>query len=227
MAAHFTDKTFAFLHDLAANNEREWFKAQRERYERDLRQPFLALIAELAEPLRAISPHFVADPKPVGGSLFRIHRDTRFSNDKRPYKTWSGARFGHVLGSLHTAPVFYLHVQPGDCFVGGGVWHPDPATLRRIRDFMIDNPASWTRTTQDPALRKRFEFGGDSLTRIPRGFSPDHPLAEDIKRKDLVLSARLSDKQMCSPRLAETLITHFQLMAPFNDWLCAALDLEF
>src|SRR5688572_3490281 len=102
---YFTADTFKFFRDLNRHNERAWFHANKSRYEAVVRDPFLRLIADLAEPLAAISPHFVADPKPVGGSLFRIQRDTRFANDKSPYKTWAGARFFHVRGKQVEAPL--------------------------------------------------------------------------------------------------------------------------
>jgi uncharacterized protein (TIGR02453 family) len=134
-STYFSDKTFKFLRALARNNEREWFAAHKAEYERDVKQPFLRLIADLAEPLANISPHIVANPKPVGGSMFRIYRDTRFATDKRPYKEHSGANFYHAatrdiarggdgdqgtMGRLD-APGFYFHLQPGESFCGGGL----------------------------------------------------------------------------------------------------------
>jgi uncharacterized protein (TIGR02453 family) len=239
---YFTPATFKFLRALARNNSREWFAAHKPEYEDVLRQPFLRLIGDLAEPLRGISPHYVASPKPVGGSLFRIHRDTRFSGDKSPYKTHSGASFYHAatkqsargesggqadMGRLD-APVFYLHVQPGESFAGGGLWHPMPETLKRTRAYMLNNPASWKNATRSPAFRKAFgELGGESLSRPPRGYPQDHELLDDLKRKDYVCAAKLSDEQMCGPDLVKLLIKQYTVAAPLLDWLCGALDLEF
>ncbi|EQD64532.1 hypothetical protein B1A_08810 [mine drainage metagenome] len=140
-SAHFTPQTFKFLHALARHNERDWFKAHQDTYEQAVRAPFLALITALQAPLAQISPHFRADPRKLGGSLFRIQRDTRFSGDKQPYKTWAGARLFHERHRERPAPSFYLHIQAGECFVGAGVWHPESATLKQLRAFIADNPA--------------------------------------------------------------------------------------
>lgn len=192
-----------------------------------MRAPFLRLIGDLAGPLAAISPHFRADPKPVGGSMFRIQRDTRFSGNKAPYKTWAGARFAHVRGREVPAPVFYLHLQPGNSFLGGGIWHPEPAVQRRIREFIVDNPQAWKDAVHSRAFRRSFALGGDTLVRPPRGFEADHPLIVDLKRKDFVASRTLSDEQVVGPRLAATVAGGFAGVAPLVDYLCAALDVEF
>ena len=227
MTQYFSPDTFKFLRDLDRHNERPWFHANKARYEAVLRDPFLRLIADLAEPLTKISPHFVADPKPIGGSLFRIQRDTRFANDKSPYKTWAGARFFHARSKQTEAPLFYLQIAPGDCFVAAGLWHPQPETQRRVRNFLVDNPAAWKRAVHSPAFRKRFELGGDSLSRPPRGFDPNHELIEDLKRKDYVVSRAFEGKMAFDPRLRHGVASEFARMAPMVDYLCAALDLEF
>lgn len=216
-----------FLRDLAKNNNREWFNAHKARYEQKLRDPFLQLIADLAAPLAKISPHFRADPRPVGGSMFRIYRDTRFANDKSPYKTWLGARLFHERARQVHAPLFYVHIQPGRCFAGGGLWHPESKDVKRIRDFLVDNPASWKRAVRSRRFRESFGLGGESLVRPPAGYDPGHELIEDIKRKDFVASMEFSDADAMSPRLKPLLIDAFKGIAPMVDYLCAALDLEF
>ena len=239
---YFTPASFKFLRGLARNNNREWFAAHKQDYEDHLRQPFLRLIGDLAEPLNKLNPHYVANPKPVGGSLFRIYRDTRFSGDKAPYKPWSGASFYHeatkalargtdgntgMMGRLD-APVFYLHVQPGECFVGGGLWHPMPETLKRARNYMLNNPASWKKATRSTAFKRVYgELGGESLSRPPRGYDPEHELMVDLKRKDYVCSTQLDDAALCAPGLVKLLIRHYTTAEPLIDWLCGALDLDF
>ncbi|NCT66392.1 MAG: DUF2461 domain-containing protein [Rhodanobacteraceae bacterium] len=224
---YFTPATFTFLRDLAANNNRTWFSANKARYEDVLRQPFLRLIADLAEPLAKISAHYIADPRPQGGSLFRIHRDTRFANDKTPYKTWAGARFAHERRREIEAPSFYLHVQPGDCFAGGGIWHPEAATLKKIRAFLEGNPAAWKQATHTKAFRERFEFYGENLTRPPRGFDPAHELIEDLKRKNFAAGQSLPDALACSDELKPFIVDTFKRIAPMVDYLCAAVELDF
>lgn len=227
MSQYFTDKTFKFLRGLARNNEREWFQAHKDDYEQFLKLPFQRLIADVQPDLLAVSEHYRADPKGVGGSLFRIHRDTRFSNDKTPYKPWGGARFFHARSKQVEAPSFYLHVQPGRSFVGAGVWHPEPDTQRKIRQFLFDNPGSWKAATRSPTFKRRYQLDGDTLTRPPRGFPADHELIDDIKRKDFVAGTPLDDSVILGPKLRQTLAEHFRGLSPFVDYLCAALDLEF
>lgn len=224
---YFTAATFRFLRDLAANNSREWFAAHKPRYEDVLRQPFLRLINDLQGPLAKISTHYVADPRSQGGSLFRIHRDTRFANDKTPYKTWAGARFYHERSRHVEAPSFYLHVQPKECFIGGGLWHPQPETTRRIRDFLVDNPEAWKKATRSKAFTARFALGGASLVRPPRGYDADHELIEDIKRKDFTAWEVFDDAIATSTELRPFLVGRLERIAPMIDYLCAALDLEF
>ena len=237
---YFTPATFRFLRALKRNNRRDWFHAHKEQYEEHVRGPCLRLITDMAGPLRSISPQLVANPRPVGGSLFRIHRDTRFSADKKPYKTHAGMSFYHAAtrgmarGSLGTAalgrldaPVLYLHLEPGDCFTGGGIWHPQPETLKRLRDFLIDNPRSWKQATRERAFTRVYELTGETLSRPPRGYDPRHELIGDLKRKDFVASTALADADLLRPDLVGILIRRFRLLRPMLDWLCASLELEF
>ncbi|MBS0433194.1 MAG: DUF2461 domain-containing protein [Proteobacteria bacterium] len=225
--AYFSPATFRFLRALARNNHRAWFKAHQDDYETHVRGPYLQLIADLQAPLAKISAHFRADPRKVGGSLFRIQRDVRFAGDKQPYKTWAGARFFHERRREVAAPSFYLHVAPGDCFVGGGIWHPESPTLKKLREFIADNPAAWKRAVHGRAFREHYEFRGDSLARAPQGYDPAHELIEDLKRKSYAAGAGFDDKLACSSGLAPFVIENFKRLAPLIDYLCAALDLEF
>jgi uncharacterized protein (TIGR02453 family) len=225
--SYFSNATFDFLRQLAANNNRAWFAEHKDTYLTAVRDPFLQLIAEIAPEVQKISPHYQADPKPMGGSLFRIYRDARFSSDKSPYKNWAGARIAHVRRKQTAAPSFYLHVAPDDCFVGGGIWQPEPPTLRKIRDFLVENPASWIKATRSGAFSKQLQLGGSSLVRPPRGFDPEHALIADVKRKDFVCFASLSETQICSKQLKTQVLNAFKAAAPMVDYLCAALDLEF
>src|SRR4249919_2280892 len=226
-SSYFTQKTFKFQRALARNNNREWFHEHKAEYENNLRQPFLRLIADLQPVLSKVSEHYRADPKPVGGSLFRIHRDTRFSNDKTPYKAWSGARFFHARSKQVEAPSFYLHIQPDNCFIGAGLWHPEPESQRKIRQFIFDNPGSWKAAVHTPAFKRRYTMDGESLVRPPRGYPADHELIDDIKRKDFVATFALEDSIVLGPKLRKTVADQFAALSPLVDYLCAALDLEF
>ena len=228
MATYFTPATFRFLRSLARHNERAWFHAHRGDYERHVREPFLRLVGDLQAPLAGVSTHYRADPRPAGGSLFRIHRDTRFSGNKAPYKTWQGARLFHVRRREVPAPSFYLHVEPGGCFVGAGLWHPDTPTQRRVRQFLFDNPAGWVAATQARAFLRKFDLDdSEMLVRMPAGFPPDSPLATDLRRRNFVALRTLGDDVVAGPRLLATVSRDLVALAPFVDYLCAALDLEF
>ena len=225
--AYFSPATFKFLRALGRNNNRPWFKSRQADYEAHVRGPYLQLIADLQAPLAKISTHYRADPRKVGGSLFRIQRDTRFSGDKAPYKSWAGARLFHERRREIAAPSFYLHIAPGDCFVGAGLWHPENHTLRNIRNFIVDNPAAWKRAAHSRAFREHYEFRGESLTRAPQGFPADHPLLEDLKRKSYATGVGFDDALACSPKLFPFVVDHCKRLAPLVDYLCAAQNLEF
>jgi uncharacterized protein (TIGR02453 family) len=215
MVAYFDAETFAFLRDLKRHNDREWFTASKERYERSVKEPFLQFISDVGPELRTLGRHLVADPRPVGGSMFRIYRDVRFSKDKSPYKTHAGAHF--PLGRGTSGPGYYLHVEPGECFVAGGTWMPDPASLQAIRERIAERPSDWTkaRGTLDP--------GGDALKRPPRGFDADHPMIEDIKRKSFTASLPLTDQQLQRSDLVKTFIRSCEKISPLMRFLAAAV----
>ena len=193
-----------------------------------MREPFQSLLTDLQPALGAVSPHFRADPRAVGGSLFRIQRDTRFANDKAPYKPWQGARLFHERRREVAAPSFYLHLQPGGCFIGAGLWHPGTDTVRKVRHFIIDNPGSWKAAAHAPAFRKRFDLeDSEMLVRMPRGFPADFEFSEDLRRKNFVALRALDDALMTGPRLRQTVEKDLAALGPFTDYLCAALDLEY
>ncbi len=222
MAGYFTPRTFAFLEDLARNNDRAWFQDNRDRYEHDVREAALAFILDFAPRLKRISPRFRADPRKSGGSLFRIHRDTRFSRDKSPYKAHTGIQFRHDGGKDAHAPGFYLHIDPGRCFVGAGTWHPDSGTLRKIRDAIVEDGARWRRAARGGSFAETYELGGDSLTRPPRGYDSAHPLVEDLKRKDFIGATDLTRRRVTAPGFLDDFDSLCRAAAPFVRWLCRA-----
>ena len=227
MTTYFSDASFKFLRGLARHNERAWFLAHKAEYEATVREPFQRLLADLQPALAAISGQFRSEPKVVGGSLFRIQRDTRFSGDKAPYKSWQGARLFHARSRQVEAPSFYIHLQPGGCFVGGGLWHPEPDALKKIRAFLADNPAAWKKATQGKAFREHLQFWGESLKRPPHGFDPNHELIEDLKRKDFACGEGFDEAFACSAELLPWTVACFKRVAPMIDYLCATQELEF
>lgn len=220
--AGFTPATFAFLADLAANNSREWFEAHRDRYLHDLVEPAQRFILAVGERLDRVSPSLRADPRRVGGSMFRIHRDLRFSKDKTPYKTHAGIQFRHAAGKDAHAPGLYVHVEPDGCFVGLGVWRPASAPLRAIRTAVADDPDRWDAAVE--ALETGgFTLAGESLVRMPRGFDADHPRADDLKRKDFIGVADLDDARVATPSFADEVVAAAMHGRPLLHLLCDAL----
>ena len=224
---YFTKQTFAFLSTLAENNTREWFEEHKQDYEDLVRTPALDFITDMANQMPAISKHFRALPKKVGGSLMRVQRDTRFSPDKTPYKNNIGIQFRHEVGKDIHAPGYYVHIEPGECFVGVGLWHPDADALFKIREAIVKKEDAWLAARDDKNFRKHFSLDGDALVNAPRGFAKDHPLVEDLKRKDFIGLADLSDASVTSARLLTQVVEHFRQAAPLMRFLCKALELRF
>jgi uncharacterized protein (TIGR02453 family) len=222
--ASFEPELFTFLTDLAANNDRAWFAANKQRYEAYVLEPALAFVEDFAPRLETISPYLRADPRPSGGSLFRIYRDTRFSKDKTPYKTNVGIHFRHELAKDVYAPGFYLHLSPGEVFAGGGIWHPDTPTVTKIREAIVSDPDGWRKGTRRGAFAKTFRLGGDSLKRPPSGFASDHPLIDDIKRKDFFGWTELSERDVTSPGFLDEYTRLCRTAAPLMRFLCGAVE---
>jgi len=213
---------FEFLLELKENNNRDWFAANKARYETVVRQPLLQFIADFAIRLPQISPKFVADNR----AMFRIQRDVRFSKDKSPYKTAAAVQFRHVVGKDVHAPGFYLHLEPGQIFAGGGIWQPDGKALSKIREAIITQPEAWIHASTNDGFRQVYTLGGESLKNPPRGFDPDHPLIADLKRKDFVVSAPLTVEAVCAPNFVDYYTELCQRAAPFIQFLTQAMGLS-
>jgi uncharacterized protein (TIGR02453 family) len=220
--ASFGRELFGFLADLKDHNDRDWFNANKARYEADLLEPALAFIEDFEPYLQQISPHLRADPRRVGGSLFRIYRDTRFSKDKTPYKTQAGIYFKHEQAKDVHAPGFYLHLAPGDVFAAGGIWHPDTPTVTKIREALVADPDGWRDAIAGVDLGM-----GESLKRVPSGYDKDHPLAEDIKRKDFGAVERMSEADATAPHFLQRYARACEEMVPVMRFLCRAIGVPF
>lgn len=222
---YITPELFTFFRDLRQNNNRDWFEANKNRYEQYVREPLLQFIADFGLRLAAISPHYLADARKSGGSLFRINRDIRFSPDKTPYKTAAGLHFRHESGKDVHAPGFYLHLEPDNVFVGTGIWHPDTQTLSQIRDAIVENPASWEAILTDELFRANFNLEGDSLKRVPKGYDPDHPFIDDLRRKDFVAGKSFTEADACSPNFIDRYADACRAAAPFAQFLTQTVGL--
>jgi uncharacterized protein (TIGR02453 family) len=223
----FTADLFRFLEDLRKHNDRTWFAENKERYIDTVQEPALEFVRSFGPSLRKISRNFVADDRPVGGSLFRIYRDVRFSKDKSPYKTHVGIHFRHTESRDVHAPGFYLHLQPGEVFTAIGIWHPSTEPLQKIRKAIAGKPDRWKRAAYGKPFQSRYRLSGDTLKRAPAGFAPDHPLIEDLKRKDHVGVAMLDERAVTSPNFIPKYAELCRLAAPYATFLCEALGLTF
>ena len=218
--AHFEPTFFRFLRELAKNNNRDWFVANKTRFEKDVRDPMLAFIADLKPNMAKVSKHIVVDPRPVGGSLFRIYRDVRFSSDKSPYKTHMAAHFTHA-NCEGSAPGFYVRLEPGDSLAGAAVWRPEPDALGHIRKAMVAAPDEWKRAV------KGLELDGEVLKRPPKGFDPEHPLIADIRRKDFISGVTYKDADVCAAGFLDRFVADCKTIAPLVRFLSRAMDLAF
>ena len=223
----FESTIFQFLEQLEANNNRPWFQENKRHYEGQVLEPCLAFIRAFEPKLKKISKFFVASDRRVGGSLMRVYRDTRFSKDKTPYKTNVGIHFRHEFGRDIHAPGFYVHISREECFLGVGVWHPDGTALGRIREAIVDEPDRWRRAARGKRFRRYFELAGDRLKRPPRDFPADHPLIEDLKRKDFVAIARQTRQDVLEETFPDNVAASFAASRPFMRFLCEALEVPF
>lgn len=219
----FAPALFDFLRELREHNDREWFLRNKSRYERDARDPALRFVAEVGPALNRVSRHVVADPRPVGGSMFRINRDVRFSSDKSPYKTAVGLSFHHDRGRHGAGPGYYLHLEPGESFAGGGVYMPDPVALKRIRDAIVDDTRAWARVVDDAAFAPAFTPMGEVLKRPPQGYDASHPYVEHLKRKSFVWHVPFSEAEVCAADFIDRYVDACRTAAPLHRFLARAL----
>jgi uncharacterized protein (TIGR02453 family) len=220
---------FAFFRELKANNNRSWFEANKQRYKDSVQAPMSEFIADMQPRLAKISRQFVADPKPNGGSMFRIYRDVRFSKDKRPYKEHAACHFRHAGGRDVHAPGFYMHFGGHEVYFGGGMYMPEPPALAKIRDAIVRKSAAWKTMKADKVFAKTFGgLGGDHvLSRPPRGYDPLHPLIEDIKRKSFFAMRDADLKLARSAKLPDVVAETFKAASPLMKFLCAAQGVKF
>ena len=221
----FRPAAFGFLRDLARHNDKEWFEANRDVYEREVREPMRQLVETLNGRLGSIAPEIVGDPK---RSMFRIHRDVRFSADKSPYKTNAGAWLYHRDAGRRVGTVgegggagFYFHIDATRCFMAGGIWMPARPALLRIRDAIGSQPTALARLTSAPGFRRRFEGLNQEakLRVVPRGFARDHHAAEWLKLQSFTAHAPIERRVVTSPRLVDRLCQDFELLVPLVRWL--------
>ena len=227
----FRPAALTFLRSLARNNKREWFEANRERYEAEVKRPLQLLVEEVDARLGEIAPEMVGNPK---RSVFRIYRDVRFSKDKSPYKTNAAAWFyhrdaGHAVGTqaVHGGAGFYFQIAPKDCFVAGGIWMPPGAALKTLRESIAEDPEELESILRVPAFKRAFGKMSEEavLKRPPRGFDADHPAGVLLRYKSFTVHRDLTEAQVLSPKLPDILAKQYATMLPFVRWLNRVLGL--
>ncbi len=219
----FPQDLFDFLTELKVNNDRDWFNANKDRYRASVLRPMTEFITAMDGVLAKVSDCFVADPRPNGGSMFRIYRDVRFSHDKRPYKEHAACHFRHMAGKDAHAPGFYVHLEPEDVLFGGGIWLPPGPVLQRVREAIVDDTEEWMEITGARAFKRRFGgVGGDGLKRPPRGFDPAHPCIDDLKRKTFFAMTHVEPELATTGKFIKEVEKTFVALGPFLEFLTHA-----
>lgn len=230
MPRYFTPGVFKFLRELAENNDKEWWEDNKDRYIATIREPAKDFIADFGDRLASISPNFSADTRTNGGSLMRPYRDLRFSKDKTPYKTNVGIQFRHKRGKDVHAPGFYVHLEPGRCFAGAGMWTPKAAIARRIRQAINDDPHGWRKAAHSKRFTDVWSLAShteDRLKRVPKELDSDHPYPDDLRLKSFTAGNRMTQKMVTSSDFPDELADLFAAAGPYTRFLCEAIDLEF
>ena len=224
---NFDPSLFRFLKQLVRNNNRAWFQENKPRYEKEVLEPSLAFIRAFRPRLKKISEYFTAIDRRSGGSLMRVYRDTRFHGDGEPYKTNVGIQFRHEMGRDIHAPGFYVHLEPGTCFLAAGLWRPESAIRRQVREAIVENPTRWKRVRDDKKFRSFFYLDGDSLKKCPLGFPADHPCIEDLRRTDFIAVADVNESQALQKTFIDHVAQAFTVAKPFMRFLCDAMKIPF
>jgi uncharacterized protein (TIGR02453 family) len=216
-APYMRPQALSFLRNLARHNDREWFAPRKAEFEAELKEPMLAIVRKITDAMVTFAPNHI---RPAEKSLFRIYRDTRFSSDKRPYKTHVAAWWSHQGLEKTSGAGYYFHVSAKEVIIAAGAYMPEKDQLAAIRHWLVENHSQFRKLLQSAAVRKTFtEFEGNALTRPPKGFPTDHPALDLIQCRQWGLSATLPANTALQPDFAATIIRHFKLAAPLVDAL--------
>lgn len=213
----FRPQAFDFLHELAQNNERDWFKPRKSIYEDEIVWPMQCLVEDCARQAAERGLPISGDPK---RAMFRIYRDTRFSKDKRPYKTHAGAILSRTGGKTDGMGVVYIHLEPGQCFLGSGFWHPERSVLNRWRAHMVQDPDGFLEMAGALERSGLRLSGEDSLKRLPRGYEDwgEHPLADYLRLKSFTVGRSVPDADLQSPGFTEIVLQMAHDSLPLLDY---------
>ena len=212
--------TFDFLVDLKENNCREWYHANKDRV-KDSQHNFIDFVAMILFRISEFDPDMIGtEPKDC---LFRIYRDIRFSKDKTPYKAWFSAGM-NPGGRKRMGAGYYIHVEPGDCYIAGGVWHPDKETLSAIREYIIGWPNQFNAIVNESGFVKMFGgLKGDKLKVAPKGYPKDHAQIQWLRYKDFIVSKNIHDEELQSGKCFDIACDVYYQMADFIFYLRKAI----
>jgi len=227
---YFTPDVFTFLSELEQNNEKAWWEANKQRYIDVIREPAKEFIEDFEPLLHELSPHFVADTRTNGGSLMRPYRDVRFSKDKTPYKTNVGIQFRHEAGKDVHAPGFYIHLQLGENFAGVGMWHPETAVARQVRQHIYDKPDEWKKATRADAFLDDWDLEPDEdemLKRVPKEFDPEFEYADELRMKSFIAGGHLSRDEVTATSFDTDIAQRFSSANDFTGFLTQAVGLPY
>ena len=211
-APKFEPEALKFLRALKRNNRREWFQPRKEQYERDVRAPMQAIVEQLAIDMRGFAPEVVVDPKKA---IFRIYRDTRFGDDKTPYKTTIAACFGGRGLPRWEGAGLYFQLSHADVWIGGGMYQPPTPLLQKVREHILDNHRQLRSIVESAGFKRVVgKLDGERLQRVPRGFDPEHPAAEFLRHRQFLAGRELPPTISSSARFYPTLIETFKIIVP-------------
>ena len=218
----FPPEGIAFLKSLKRNNNRPWFQKHKQEYEENVRFPMQCLIAELAQRMADVAPEMEFNPR---RSIFRINRDIRFSKNKDPYKTNIAASF-EMRGkkSPTESPGLYVGIEPGEIFIGGGIYMPTGDQVKAIRASIATHPDDFLDVVEDKVFKREFgEIQGEKLVKAPLGYPKDHPMIQHLRHKQFYVGIVLGDKACLKPKFVETVALGLTRTMPLVRWLASAL----
>jgi uncharacterized protein (TIGR02453 family) len=213
----FSDEMVKFFRGLKRNNRREWFQPRKHVFDEQVRGPMMLLVEALNADISKFAPEFVTDPKKA---IFRIYRDTRFAADKTPYKDHIAASFFRRGTEGLSTGGFYFSVSHETIEVAGGIYHPMPDTMLQVRTHIADTHEELQRILNNKKTRNLVgELKGSELTRAPKGFDPEHPAIDLIKKRDWIYDVSLDAALVTTPKLQREVADRFRAMAPLIDYL--------
>jgi uncharacterized protein (TIGR02453 family) len=214
----FPAEGIAFLRNLKKHNDREWFTPRKAVFEETVKKPMIELVGAIHGEMLRFAPDYVGEPAKC---VYRIYRDTRFSKDKTPYKTYASALFlRNGFDKYSGCAGYYFAISPENIEVAGGVYTPERDVLQAVRQHIVENDKEFRKTFETAKVRKLFgDLSGESLTRVPKGFDAAHPAAELLRRKHYLLDAHIDPALATTPKLLGEIVTRIEAMTPFIEFL--------